>query len=105
VDHTIFFLRNPDLHHGLLDDHRPRRFRVRGDIDETIPSDGPSDYFKFWGLEYIVETDRRVYDLARQLLLDEPFNTLDEHWAEWSRRAELKLPKFSETPHKSGPNV
>lgn len=54
----------------------PCRFRVRGDIDETIPSDGPSDYFRFWGLEYIVETDRRVYEVAGQLLLDERFNTL-----------------------------
>ncbi len=72
------------------DEDRPLRFRVRGEIDETIPSNGPSDYFKFWGLEYIVETDRRVYDVARQLLLDERFNTLDEHWAEWTRRSEAK---------------
>jgi hypothetical protein len=72
------------------EDERPCRFRVRGDIDETIRSDGPADYFKFWGLEYIVDTDRRVYDVARQLLLDERFNTLEEHWAEWTRRAEAK---------------
>ncbi|MGH9515399.1 MAG: hypothetical protein ACRD3P_06940 [Terriglobales bacterium] len=72
------------------DEDRPRRFRVRGDIDETIPSHGPSDYFKFWGLEYIVDADRRVYDVTRQLLLDEGFNTLDEHWAELTRRAQSK---------------
>jgi hypothetical protein len=69
---------------------RPCRFRVRGDIDETIKSDGPTDYFKFWGLEYIVDTDRRVFDVTRQLLLDERFNTLDEHWAELTRRAQSK---------------
>ncbi len=75
------------------DEDRPRRFRVRGDIDETIPSDGPADYFKFWGLEYVVETDRRVYDVARQLLLDERFNTLDEHWAEWTQRSASRKAK------------
>lgn len=72
------------------EENRPCRFRVRGDIDETIPSEGSSDYFKFWGLEYMVETERRVYDVAQQLLLDERFNTLDEHWAEWTRRWEAK---------------
>lgn len=72
------------------DKNRSRRFRVRGDIDETIPSDGPADYFRFWGLEYVVETERRVYDVTRQLLLEERFNTLDEHWAEWARRAEAR---------------
>jgi hypothetical protein len=71
------------------DEDRPCRFRVRGDIDENLPSDGPADYFKFWGLEYIVETDRRVYDVARQLLLDESFNTVEEHWADWTRRSRL----------------
>jgi hypothetical protein len=73
-----------------LEEDRPCKFRVRGDIDETICSDGPADYFKFWGLEYVVEADRRVYDVARRLVFDERFNTLEEHWAEWTRRAESR---------------
>jgi hypothetical protein len=32
-----------------------------------------------------------VFDVQRQLLLDEQFNTLDRHWAEMTRRAEIKF--------------
>jgi hypothetical protein len=69
-----------------LEKDRLGRFRVRGHIDETIRSDGPAEYFTFWGLEYILDTDRRVYDVTRRLLLDERFSTLEEYWAEWTRR-------------------
>ena len=75
------------------DPERPCRFRVTGFIDETILDKAPDDYFKFWGLEYIVDTDRRVFDVSRQLLIDEKFNTLKEHWAEWARRVESKYRK------------
>jgi len=34
------------------EEDRPCRFRVIGDIDETIRSRGPEDYVSFWGLEY-----------------------------------------------------
>lgn len=69
---------------------RPCRFRVIGDIDETIRSSGPEDYVRFWGLEYD-HARLRVFDVQRQLLLDEQFNTLDRHWAELRRRAEIKF--------------
>jgi hypothetical protein len=105
-------LRNGDspvlIHIPVFEDpeeDRPRRFRVRGNIDETILTEGPGDYFKFWGLEFIVETDRRVYDVARQLLLDESFNTLEQHWDELRRRAELRFRKSSETLGRIEPEV
>jgi hypothetical protein len=69
---------------------RPCRFRVIGDIDETIRIRGPEDYLGFWGLEYD-HAGLRVFDVQRQLLLDEKFNTLDRHWAEMRRRAEIKF--------------
>lgn len=69
---------------------RPCRFRVIGDIDETIRSRGPEDYLGFWGLEYD-HAGLRVFDVQRQLLLDEQFNTLDRHWAEVRRRAEIRF--------------
>ena len=72
------------------EDDRPCRFRVIGDIDETIRSRGPEDYVRFWGLEYD-HAGLRVFDVQRQLLLDERFNTLERHWAELTRRAEIKF--------------
>jgi hypothetical protein len=72
------------------EEDRPSRFRVIGDIDETIRSRGPEDYLGFWGLEYD-HAGLRVFDVQRQLLLDERFNTLDRHWAEMRRRAEIKF--------------
>lgn len=45
---------------------------------------------RFWGLEYD-HAGLRVFDVQRHLLLDEQFNTLDRHWAEMRRRAEIKF--------------
>jgi hypothetical protein len=72
------------------EEDRPCRFRVIGDIDETIRSRGPEDYVGFWGLEYD-HGGLRVFDVQRQLLLDEQFNTPGRHWAAMSRRAEAKF--------------
>jgi hypothetical protein len=72
------------------EEDRPCRFRVIGDIDETIRSKGPQDYFHFWGLEYLYDHVKRVYDVGTQLLIDSDFNTVEQHWAEWTRRWEAK---------------
>jgi hypothetical protein len=72
------------------DEDRPSRFRVIGNIDETIRSQGPEDYVGFWGLEYD-HAGLRVFDVQRQLLLDEQFNTLDRYWQEIARRAEIRF--------------
>ena len=52
-------------------DDRPSRFRVLLDVDEAIPSVSAEDYFRYWGLWYDFSRQHRVYDLARQLLIDE----------------------------------
>lgn len=78
------------------EEDRPCRFRVIGDIDETIRSRGPQDYLGFWGLEYD-HAGLRVFDVQRQLLLDEQFNTLDRHWAEMIRRAETEFARKHRT--------
>ncbi|HEV2224506.1 MAG TPA: hypothetical protein VGY31_12355 [Terriglobia bacterium] len=73
------------------DADRPCRFRVIGDIDETIRSEGPADYFRFWGLVYDRARVVRVYDVMRQSMLDENFNTLERHWFEMNRRFRAKI--------------
>jgi hypothetical protein len=72
------------------EEDRPCRFRVIGHMGETIESRGVEDYMGFWGLEYD-PWGLRVFDVQRQLLLDEPFNTLERHWAEMSKRDEIKF--------------
>jgi hypothetical protein len=77
------------IHIPVLEDpdkERPSRFRVIGHIDETIRSKGPEDYFGYWGLVYDRARVVRVYDVARQLLIDETFNTLERHWEEMAKR-------------------
>jgi len=65
---------------------RPCRFRVVGNIDETIRSKSPQDYLHFWGLEYLYDRVKRVYDVGAQFLIDSDFNTVEQHWAELTRR-------------------
>lgn len=57
------------------------RFRVTGNIDETIVSKDPQDYVAFWGIVYDEARVERVYDVKRQLLLDCAFYTQDQYWA------------------------
>lgn len=80
------------------DEDRPCRFRVIGNIDETIRSKGPADYFGFWGLVYDRARVVRVYDVARQLLIDENFSTLEGHWAEMERRWRAKMKEADQGP-------
>lgn len=72
-----------------LGDDRSSRFRIKGDIDETIRSSGPEDYFRYWGLTYDL-FGRKVFDVKKQLLMNEHWNTLNEHWAEITRRHTYK---------------
>jgi len=73
------------------DGERPSRFRIIGDFDETIRSRGPEDYLGYWGLVYDRASTVRVYDVVNRLLIDERFNTLEEHWRELSRREQAKM--------------
>jgi hypothetical protein len=61
------------------------RFRVLLDVDETISHRTGSDYTRYWGLRYDYAGVYRVFDVARNLILDEEFWTLHRYWAEWQK--------------------
>jgi hypothetical protein len=67
---------------------RPSRFRLLLHYDETIPSVSASDYFVYWGLWYDFSHKHRVYDVQRQLLIDEGFLTKEQYWAVLEKRWE-----------------
>jgi hypothetical protein len=64
----------------------PSRFRELLHYDETIPSVSMSDYFVYWGLWYDFSHKHRVYDVQRELLIDEGFLTKKQYWAIWEER-------------------
>jgi hypothetical protein len=57
---------------------RHSRFRAVLEVDEDMPV-GSSVFFEYWGLRY-GEGERRVYDVRRSLLIDEPFLYRREYW-------------------------
>jgi hypothetical protein len=65
---------------------RPSRFRVCVHYDETIPKVSASDYFVYWGLWFDFSRKRRVYDVPRQLIIDEEFLTKRQYWDILSER-------------------
>lgn len=67
---------------------RPSRFRELLHYDETIPSVSVSDYFVYWGVWYDFSHKHRVYDVQRELLIDEGFLTKKQYWAIWEKRWE-----------------
>ena len=82
-----------EIHIPVFEDtgeERSSRFRVIGDIDETITSKGPEDYVGYWGLAFDRASERKVYYVAQGVLLDETFNTLDEHWNHVLWKSRLK---------------
>jgi hypothetical protein len=65
-----------EIHIPVFEDtgeERSSRFRVIGDIDETITSKGPEDYVGYWGLAFDRASERKVYYVAQGVLLDETF--------------------------------
>jgi hypothetical protein len=73
-----------EIHIPVFEDpaeDRPCRFRVIGDIDETIRPSGPEDYLGLWGLSYDL-CGRRVFDVRRKVIIGEHWNTLEDHWAQ-----------------------
>jgi len=57
------------------------RFRAVLEVDEMIAKRKPEDYFGFWGLWYDYSRQFRVFDIKRQLLLDEGFLSRERYWA------------------------
>lgn len=73
---------------GLSPD-RLCRFRCLLDVDETIADITTENYFKLWGLWYDYSRSFRVYDVTRELLIDEEFYTQPRYeakWEEWYRK-------------------
>jgi hypothetical protein len=70
-----------EIHVPVFEDparDRPRRFRVKLDVDETISSFSGSDYFRLWGIRYDYSGDR-VFDVEKRLLIDNEFYDLDRY--------------------------
>ena len=85
-----------EIHVPVFEDpakDRPCRFRVKLDVDETIPSISQADYFRLWGMRYDYAGDR-VFDVAKGLLIDNQFYDLDRYWKEmeerWARERDKK---------------
>jgi hypothetical protein len=72
------------------DNERPCRFRVLAHVEEEITGKGPEDYLGFWGLVYGRDLNVKVYDARNQNVLDERFNTVEEHWRDLERRTKRK---------------
>jgi hypothetical protein len=70
---------------------RPCRFRVKLDVDETIPKFSNKEYFGFWGTWYDF-AGFRVYDVQNRILMQEEFFTSERYWSamekRWARQRE-----------------
>lgn len=66
-------------------DDRLVRFRVLLDVDETIRHRTGSDYARYWGLRYDYAGVYKVFDVGRDLIIDQEFWTLHRYWAEWQK--------------------
>ena len=67
------------------------RFRELLDYDETIKEEiRDEQYLSLWGVQYDYARTTRVYDVKRQLLLDEKFYTQEQYWQEYDSRHKLK---------------
>jgi hypothetical protein len=78
-----------EIHIPVFEDpagDRPSRFRVLLEVDETIPSISVADYYKLWGLWYDFSSQRRIYDVSHQLLVEEGFMSRQEYWAVMEER-------------------
>lgn len=67
-------------------DDRPCRFRQLLDLDETIRNITTDQYLSLWGAEYDYACAARVYDVKKQLLLDDEFYTRSRYWQAMNRR-------------------
>jgi hypothetical protein len=56
------------------------RFRQVGDIDETLVVPEKDAYVTYWGAQYDYARTTRVFDVKRQLLLDESYLELNQYW-------------------------
>lgn len=64
------------------------RFRELLDVDETIRDLGDERYLELWGAQYDYSATSRVYDVQKQVLLDEKFYTRGEYSRLWMQHNE-----------------
>jgi hypothetical protein len=75
------------IHIPIFEDPDARfcRFRSLLDVDETIQGVTSESYLKYWGARYNLESQIRVFDVQRRLLIDARYMTQEEYWAEWKK--------------------
>jgi hypothetical protein len=67
-------------------DDRLCRFRELLDVDEPIRDPGDEHYLGLWGAQYDYAATTRVFDVKKQVLLDEEFYTRAQYWHAWEAR-------------------
>jgi hypothetical protein len=90
-----------EIHIPVFEDpapDRPSRFRVLLDVDETIPHIGADDYYRYWGLWFDYFGRRRIFDVARKIILDASFLKRTEYWRVIEERWREKLDNAREIP-------
>lgn len=71
-------------------DARFARFRSLLDVDETVVIDSMSACMGYWGVRY--HGSMRVFNVARQILLDERYLTQKEYWHEFDKAWQREHP-------------
>ena len=83
----------PDrIHIPVIEDQkadRVYRFRIIENFDEVLRANGAQDYLGFWGLEYDRTLAMRIFDVNRQVLIDDRYYTLGEYYSALDRREKI----------------
>ncbi|MFC1730724.1 hypothetical protein ACFL6I_10365 [candidate division KSB1 bacterium] len=74
-----------EIHIPVFEDPDPRfcRYRSLLDVDETIEEVSADSYLHLWGVRYNLEGQIRVFDVQRQILIDDRYMTQEEYLEAW----------------------
>lgn len=87
-----------EIHIPVFEDPSPRfcRYRSLLDVDETIEDVTADSYLRLWGTRYNLEGQIRVFDVQKQILINERYMTQDEYWQacelEWAKDNDITQP-------------
>ena len=87
-----------EIHIPVFEDPAPRfsRYRSLLDVDETIEEVSADSYLHLWGARYNLEGQIRVFDVQKQILINERYMTQDEYWKaceiEWAKENDITQP-------------
>lgn len=75
------------IHIPVFEDKKSHfsRFRSMLDVDETIQNIVSDNYFQYWGVRYNRAGKVCVFDVQRQIILDEQYMTQSEYWIAWNK--------------------